>query len=117
MPLFKNANATLKRAAIYQHFPGYLGSGPGLWRTTPVGTIQFGDWKLLEFFEDHHMELYNLKDDIGEKNNLADKIPDKAKELHAMMLAWREEVHAPMPTQNVADGKTNSKRGKKSGKQ
>jgi len=109
VPLFKDAKASLKRTAIFQHFPGYLGSGPGLWRTTPVGTIQAGDWKLLEFFEDNHLELYNLKEDIGEKNNLAEKMPDIAKELHAQMQAWREGIHARMPTKNHADGETKDK--------
>ncbi len=65
-----------------------------------VGTVQSGDWKLLEYFEDNHLELYNLKDDLGEKNNLAEKMPDKAKELHAMMIAWRKDVGAKMPTAN-----------------
>jgi arylsulfatase A-like enzyme len=98
--VLKDSKAVLKRHAIYQHFPGYLGSGQGLWRTHPVGTVQCGDWKLLEYFEDHRLELYNLKDDLGEKNNLAEKMPDKVKELHAMMLAWRKDVGAKMPTRN-----------------
>ncbi len=100
VPLFKNGNASLKREAIYQHFPGYLGAGQDTWRTTPVGLIQAGDWKLMEFFEDGRLELYNLKDDIGEQNNLAAKNPEKVKELHAKMVAWRKEVGAKMPTKN-----------------
>jgi arylsulfatase A-like enzyme len=52
VPLFKDAQAKLPRDAIYVHFPGYLEGGPGHWRTTPVGTIRCGDFKLLEFFED-----------------------------------------------------------------
>jgi hypothetical protein len=91
---------SLKRDAIFQHFPGYLGSGPGLWRTTPVSLIQQGDWKLMEYLEDGHLELYNLKDDLGETKNLATANPDKAKELHARLIAWRQETHAPMPTPN-----------------
>lgn len=98
--LFKDGNAKLKRDAIYQHFPGYLGAGPGSWRTTPVGTIEVGDWKLMEFFEDGRLELYNLKDDIGESKNLATAMPDKAKELHSRMVSWRKEINAPMPTPN-----------------
>lgn len=101
VPLLRDPAAALKRDAIYQHFPGYLGAGGGSWRTTPVGTIEAGDWKLMEFFEDHRLELYNLRDDIGEKTNLAEKLPDKVKELHAKMLAWREAIHAPMPTANA----------------
>jgi arylsulfatase A-like enzyme len=100
VPLFRDAAANLKREAIYQHFPGYLGAGGGTWRTTPVGLIEEGDWKLMEFFEDNHLELYNLKDDIGEKKDLATEMPEKAKELHTKMIAWREAINAPMPTRN-----------------
>ena len=100
VPLLRNASAKLKRDAIYQHFPGYLGSGPGLWRTTPVSLIQVGDWKLMEYLEDGRLELYNLRSDIGESKNLAKEMPDKAKELHTRLIAWRAEVKAPMPTPN-----------------
>ncbi|MEO6741975.1 MAG: sulfatase [Chthoniobacteraceae bacterium] len=100
--LFRDPSAKLQRDAIYQHFPGYLGSGPGLWRTTPVSLIQSGDWKLMEYLEDGKLELYNLRDDIGETKNLAATMPDKAKELHTRLVAWRKEVNAPMPTKNDA---------------
>jgi arylsulfatase A-like enzyme len=99
--LFRDPASALHRDAIYQHFPGYLGAGAGSWRTTPVGLIQVGDWKLMEFFEDGRLELYNLKDDIGETKNLAKELPDKTKELHSRMLAWRAEIKAPMPTKNT----------------
>lgn len=117
-PLFRNASAALKRDAIYQHFPGYLGAGAGSWRTTPVGTVQVGDWKLMEFFEDRRLELYNLKDDVGEKTNLAEKMPDKAKELHTKLIAWREAIKAPMPMPNsdikpIGDVKRGKGKGKK----
>ena len=98
--LFRDPSASLQREAIYQHFPGYLGAGDNQWRTTPVGLIQAGDWKLMEFFEDGRLELYNLRDDIGETKNLVAAMPDKTKELHAKMLAWREAVKAPMPKPN-----------------
>src|SRR5205814_1876255 len=39
------------RNPLYWHFPGYLGSGKDVWRTTPAGAIRSGDWKLIEFFE------------------------------------------------------------------
>lgn len=55
--LLRDPGAKLQRDAIYQHFPGYLGSGPGLWRTTPVSLIQVGDWKLMEYLEDGKLEL------------------------------------------------------------
>ncbi len=112
VPLLRDPGAALKREAIYQHFPGYLGAGNNQWRTTPVGVIQSGDWKLMEFFEDHRLELYNLRDDIGEKTNLSEKLPGKVKEMHTKMLAWREAIKAPMPTPNTdikpATGKKSS---------
>jgi arylsulfatase A-like enzyme len=98
--LFRDPGGKLQRDAIFQHFPGYLGAGKDSWRTKPVSLIQSGDWKLMEFLEDGRLELYNLRDDIGETKNLAKEMPDKAKELHARLLAWREEIKAPMPTKN-----------------
>jgi arylsulfatase A-like enzyme len=105
----------LNRDAMYWHFPGYLGAGEGAWRTTPAGAIRSGDWKLLEFFEDGRLELYNLRDDLSEKNNLAAKMPDKASELHARLVAWRQELKAPMPTKNTEQAQPDKavKRGKK----
>jgi arylsulfatase A-like enzyme len=102
--LFRDPVAKLNRTAIYQHFPGYLGAGENTWRTTPVSVIQSGDWKLLEFLEDGRLELYNLSDDIGESNNLEKTMPEKTRELHDRLIAWRQDVKAPMPTKN--DGKT-----------
>lgn len=117
VPLFRDSGANLKREAIYQHFPGYLGAGENTWRTTPVGLIEVGDWKLMEFFEDNHLELYNLKDDIGEQKNLAAENPEKAKELHAKMIAWRESIKAPMPTKNTdVKSPEPAKKGKGKGK-
>lgn len=115
-PLFRDAKAPLKRQAIYQHFPGYLGAGDNTWRTTPVGTMIAGSWKLMEFFEDHHLELYNLSDDIGETKNLATTNPDKAKELHTQMLAWRESIGAKMPTANTPQEPAAAKKGEGKGK-
>jgi arylsulfatase A-like enzyme len=104
-PIWKDPKAELKREAIYAHFPGYLeGSGPGNWRTTPVSSIRAGDFKLLEFFEDGRLELYNLREDIGERTNLAAKQPDKVKELHAKLMAWRKDVGAAMPTLKAGKG-------------
>ncbi len=115
-PLFRDPKAALKRTAIFQHFPGYLGAGDNTWRTTPVGTMIAGQWKLMEFFEDHHLELYNLRDDIGETRNLATANPDKARELHTQMLAWRESIGARMPAPNTPKEVNTTKKGKGKGK-
>jgi arylsulfatase A-like enzyme len=114
VPLMLDNRAKLTREAIYQHFPGYLGAGVDQWRTTPVSTITVGDWKLMEFLEDNHLELYNLRDDLSETKNLATTMPDKAKELYAKLVAWRTAIKAPMPTKNDPS-KAEQPAGKKKG--
>jgi len=89
----------LRRDAIFWHFPCYLQGGGNTWRTTPGGVVRAGDWKLIEWFEDGRLELYNLKDDIGESRDLAPTMPAKADELHRRLVAWRREVGAPVPTE------------------
>ncbi|MFN7139915.1 MAG: sulfatase [Limisphaerales bacterium] len=112
----KNGKETLKRDALYWHFPGALGATDDKWRTLPVGVIRSGDWKLMEFFEDGRLELYNLRDDIGERNNLATANPRKTKELQQKLHQWRKDIKAPMPTPNTPSDKKDeapSKRNKK----
>ena len=55
---------------------------------------------MIEFLEDNHVELYNLKDDLAEQNDLALKMPDKAKELRGMLDRWRKEADVQMPRPN-----------------
>ena len=85
----------LRRAAIYWHYPHYHPGG-----ATPYGAIREGDWKLIEVFEDQHVELYNLKDDPGERADLASRLPKKAAQLRAQLVAWRKKVGAQMPSPN-----------------
>ncbi|MFQ6036670.1 MAG: sulfatase [Sedimentisphaerales bacterium] len=82
-----------KRDAIYWHYPHYHHS-------TPAGAIRQGRWKLIEFFEDDRLELYNLQDDIAEKNNLATEMPERAAQLQQRLAAWRKSVGAKMPAPN-----------------
>ena len=92
----------LKRKAIFWHFPAYLQANYGwkrTWRTTPAGAVRKGSWKLIEYFEDDTLELYNLKDDIGEKNSLAAKMPKKTKQLHDLLIDWRKSTNAPVPSE------------------
>ena len=55
----------------------------------------------MEFLEGQVLELYNLKDDIGETKNLAALMPEKTAELHSKLVAWRAEISAPMPKPNA----------------
>lgn len=103
VPLLKKQGG-LNRKAIFWHFPAYLqGKAEGArdphFRTRPAGAVRAGNWKLIEYFEDGALELYNLADDISEQNNLADTMPEKAAELHQLMLSWRKKVNAPVPTE------------------
>ncbi len=83
----------IDRGAIYWHYPHYGNQGG-----SPSAAIREGDWKLIEFYEDGHLELYNLADDLSEENNLVEKKPDVSEKLHAKLKAWREETGAKMPT-------------------
>jgi arylsulfatase A-like enzyme len=95
VPLLKDAKATLKREAIYWHYPHYHPGG-----ATPYGAVRAGRWRLIEVYEDMHVELYDLGADVGEKTDLAAKLPEKAAELRGRLHAWRKAVGAQMPTPN-----------------
>jgi arylsulfatase A-like enzyme len=89
--LLKN-NGKMNRKAIYWHYPHYHGSG-----NRPSGAVRAGDYKLIEWYEDKSIELYNLKNDIGEKHDLAKAKPEKAEQLRRMLHRWRRQVKAKMP--------------------
>jgi len=80
---------------VYWHYPHYHPGG-----ATPGGAIRDGDDKLIEFFEDNRVELYNLKEDIGETKDLAAAMPEKAAALRRKLADWRLKVNARMPTAN-----------------
>ncbi len=73
-----------------------------------------GEWKLIEWFETGRLELYNLKEDIGESNDLSKSNRERLETLHARMKAWRADVSAPVPT--VANPKYDPSAKPKSGK-
>ena len=85
----------LDREAIYWHYPHYGNQGG-----TPGCSVRCGDYKLIEFFENGRLELYHLRDDIGETHNLAAERPDLARELHGRLAAWREGVGGKLPERN-----------------
>jgi arylsulfatase A-like enzyme len=80
---------------LFWHYPHYGNQGGA-----PYGAIRDGDWKLIEWYEDGALELYNIPQDIGERRNLSAENPDKVKELHAKLIAWRKEAGALMPVPN-----------------
>lgn len=92
--LLRDGQAALARDAIFFHYPHYHHS-------TPAGAIRMGDWKLIEFFADGRLELYNLATDIGETQNQAGLRPELAAALQKRLATWRGEVGARMPTVNA----------------
>ena len=53
--------------------------------------MRMGDWKMIAY-RDGHCELYNLKEDIGEQNDLAEKMPDKVTQMKTKLAAWEKEM-------------------------
>ena len=104
--LHSDTSKNLKRNDIFWHFPGYLGAGENTYRTKPVSVIRSGNYKLLEFLEDGKIEVYNLIEDVSEKNNLASQMPDLKKELYDKLTNWRSDIKAPMPSKNVKGANT-----------
>jgi arylsulfatase A-like enzyme len=92
LPLLKQ-KGKLERKAIYWHYPHYHGSG-----SKPSGAIRAGDYKLIEWYEDNSVELYNLKRDIGEKEDLAARMPEKVAELRGLLHRWLKRTNATVPT-------------------
>jgi arylsulfatase A-like enzyme len=86
---------TPRSEPLYWHYPHYGNQGGA-----PHGAIRDGDWKLIEWFEDGALELYNIPQDISEKTNLAAQHPDKVAALRAKLVAWRQDVGALLPTPN-----------------
>lgn len=96
----------LPSRALFWHFPAYLesyavidGQRDPLFRSRPCSIIRNGDWKLHEYYEDGGLELYNLREDVGEEKNVALSHPDKLHELHSQLIAWRGATQALIPTE------------------
>lgn len=92
--LLRGAGAP-SRDTLYWHYPHYSDQGG-----TPGGAIREGDWKLIEFFEDNHLELYDLALDPREEYNLASSFADKAFDLSKKLKTWRTSLNAAMPKLN-----------------
>lgn len=80
---------------IFWHYPHYGNQGG-----TPGSSVRQGDWKLIEFLEDNSLELYNLREDIGEDRNVAAEFPEITQRLATMLAEWRMSVAAEIPQPN-----------------
>lgn len=86
---------TLDRGAMYWHYPHYGNQGG-----SPGGAIREGNWKLVEWYEDGKVELYDLENDLSEQFDLSQAHPIRAKEMRTKLDQWRQETKAKMPTEN-----------------
>ena len=105
MPLLLG-KGTFPERPLFWHFPIYLEAyfkdepfetRDAKFRTRPGSAMRLGKWKLLEFFENRGIELYNLESDIGETLNLAAAHPEITAQLHTRLRAWRVKTDAPVP--------------------
>lgn len=83
------------RSTFYWHYPHYHGS---TW--APGAAIRDGDWKLIEFYDPQSVELYNLRMDASERQNLASENPARVKELLDKLHTWQKSSGAIMPAPN-----------------
>lgn len=88
----KNQNSERAIFWHYPHFSNQLGR--------PAGAVRLGDHKLVELYETGTLELYNLREDIGETRNLAESMKEKTMEMHRMLNDWRKSMGAQMPVPN-----------------
>jgi uncharacterized sulfatase len=107
MPLLSGGG--IERDFFCIHMPVYVPH----YTHTPSSIIRMGDYKLVKFFGDYiadptskeitpegRVELFNLRNDLGETKDLAKKMPEKAKEMERKLMAWLVERKAHMPKAN-----------------
>jgi arylsulfatase A-like enzyme len=92
----KDGVQQIKDRALYWHWPNYSNHG----EQSPGGAVRYGDYKLIEYYENGAVQLFNIKTDPGEQHDLTRSNPAKVNELRAMLHAWRKKVHAEMPVPN-----------------
>jgi arylsulfatase A-like enzyme len=95
LPHLRSANEPVNRSTIFWHYPHYHQGG-----ATPYSAMRKDNYKLIEFFEDGRLELYDLSRDIGEETDLTDSLPDLTNQLHQALQVWRGEVDAQYPSEN-----------------
>ena len=93
LPLFRGEN-NIKRQSLFWHFPHYRG------KINPYSIIRNGDWKLIKRYDGKPFELFNLKNDLSEKNDLSQDMPEKVKELNEEIMIWLLKTNAKVPRAN-----------------
>jgi arylsulfatase A-like enzyme len=103
VPLMRGAE--IEPRPLFWHYPHYGNQGG-----SPAGAVRMGDFKLIEWYEDGRRELFNIREDVGERHDLAADNPAKVRELAGKLAAWRRTVGAKMPTPNRKRADLNARR-------
>jgi arylsulfatase A-like enzyme len=93
LPLFRGGS--MPERPLFWHYPHYGNQGGA-----PGAAIRRGNWKLIEWFEDQRVELFDLANDPAEETDLARRQPERAAALRAELKAWQKDVNAVHPTPN-----------------
>ncbi|MFP6872860.1 MAG: sulfatase [Verrucomicrobiales bacterium] len=94
MPVL-NGGDSLGREDLFWHFPHYRGRG-----IPPYSMVRSGNWKMLKRYDGKPYELFNLAEDIGEKDELSAKMPEKVQQLDAKLVGWLKKTGAKVPRLN-----------------
>ncbi|SNZ01510.1 sulfatase [Flagellimonas pacifica] len=101
--ILKGEVAIEEERPLFWHYPNEWGpEGPGI---GAFSAIRSGDWKLIYFHEDQHMELYNITEDIGETQNMVSTQAEKTREMAQILSEHLVSVNAQMPS-NKETGQT-----------
>lgn len=85
-PLLLGEN--IEERPLYWHYPHYGNQGG-----EPSSIIRKGNWKLIYYWEDHHIELYNLETDLGERKDLVESKPEIAVQMKTQLLDWLKSMN------------------------
>jgi arylsulfatase A-like enzyme len=99
VPILKgdaSGSEKLKEKPLFWHFPQYSNHGA----QSPGGAVRLGDYKLIEYYENNTVQLFNIKNDPGEQNDLSKSQPETVKQLRNLLHNWRKQVNAQMPAPN-----------------
>jgi arylsulfatase A-like enzyme len=97
VPLLRGTGQ-LQREALFWHYPHHQHYQLG--GAMPYSAVRAGDFKLIEFFDDQRVELYDVRHDLGEQHDLAATKPELVTQLRSRLNAWRNSVGAQMPKPN-----------------
>lgn len=97
VPVLKGT-AALGPRDLFWHFPHYR------FARGPYSIVRSGDWKLIKWYQEDGVELFNLAQDLGETRDLAAAMPERVRELDGRLAAWLKSCHAKLPRPNPAYG-------------